>query len=536
MNRLQVMSPKENYLHEFLRIFFANRQLIKRVFLVFALITLAMPLLLKQSFDITAEVLVQSKKLPQSDVNTALSQETDKFLPPSLADMETESNILRSPSLMRETIGQLHEEGVYSPSQGVFHTLVLEPLRAYVANPLREHVINPLRSALGLEVDPVRDGTIDALTEQASAALTVETLPGSNVISVSYSSVDPELGTRLVNRLLENYLKSRQNLQSSDLPESFFEQKKSQYQERIGELEERRRDLLESIGASDPKEEITFRLNAINTEEQALNLYRDRLLESQRWLDYLTTNLTAAREASFKDATFPFTFTHTVDNAAYEDREIKQLGEKLIELIGSYGNATASFQEDSLPVQQQRERIARTRGQFLKVVENRILERNSELTTLQQVIAQKTERIDQYKARVRDLQNVQAQLRLFDTEIDALHKAFFTYTQRYEESRSQGLLDGSASNARVLSWPYEPSEPSFPKPMLIVPLGLLTGLLLAVALGYLREFFDHRFKHPAQLTEHLGLPVLMVINEKQVAQAPAPQAWTWPWIWHWIRQ
>ena len=91
------MSPKENYLHEFLRIFFANRQVIKRVFLVFAVITLMMPLLLKQTFDITAEVLVQSKKLPQSDANTALSQETDKFLPPSLADMETESNILRSP-------------------------------------------------------------------------------------------------------------------------------------------------------------------------------------------------------------------------------------------------------------------------------------------------------------------------------------------------------------------------------------------------------------------------------------------------------
>ncbi len=536
MNTLQVMSPKENYLHEFLRIFFANRQLIKRVFLVFAVITLMIPLVLKQTFDITAEVLVQSKKLPQSDANTALSQETDKFLPPSLADMETESNILRSPSLMRETVRQLYEEAVYRPSKGILNTLVTEPLRTYVANPLREHVINPLRSAVGLEIDPVRDGTIDALTEQASAALTVETLPGSNVISVVYSFDDPEMGTVLVTRLLENYLKSRQNLQSNDLPESFFEQKKSQYQVRIGELEERRRGLLASISASDPKEEITFRLNAINTEEQVLNLYRDRLLENRRWLEYLTTNLAAARSAGVNEGTFPFTFTHTVDNAAYEDREIKQLGEKLIDQVSNYGNATASFQDGSLPVQQQRERIGRTRDQFLDVVENRIRERKSELTTLQQVIEQKTARIDEYKTRVGDLQNVQAQLRLFDTEIDALHKAFFTYTQRYEESRSQGLLDGSASNARVLSWPYEPAEPAFPKPMLILPLGLLTGLMLAVALGYMREFFDHRFKHPAQLTELLGLPVLLVINDKEVAQPPVPKTWSWSWAWYWIRK
>ena len=67
-----------------------------------------------------------------------------------------------------------------------------------------------------------------------------------------------------------------------------------QYQVRLDGLEGNRQALLESVGSSDPKEEITFRLNAINTEEQALNLYQDRLLQSQRWLDYLKTSLAAA--------------------------------------------------------------------------------------------------------------------------------------------------------------------------------------------------------------------------------------------------
>ena len=89
------MNPKENYLHEFFRIFFANRQWVKRIFLAFAVIALLLPLVLRQSFDIGAEVIVQSKKLSQSDTNTALAQETDKFIPPSLADMETESNPAR---------------------------------------------------------------------------------------------------------------------------------------------------------------------------------------------------------------------------------------------------------------------------------------------------------------------------------------------------------------------------------------------------------------------------------------------------------
>lgn len=40
----QLMNPNENYLHEFFRIFFANRQWIKRIFLVVAVIVLALPL------------------------------------------------------------------------------------------------------------------------------------------------------------------------------------------------------------------------------------------------------------------------------------------------------------------------------------------------------------------------------------------------------------------------------------------------------------------------------------------------------------
>ena len=51
------MTKIENYLHEFLLVFFVNRRLIKRVFLGFAVIALLLPLVLKQSFEITAEAV-----------------------------------------------------------------------------------------------------------------------------------------------------------------------------------------------------------------------------------------------------------------------------------------------------------------------------------------------------------------------------------------------------------------------------------------------------------------------------------------------
>ncbi|MGL6247119.1 GumC family protein [Pseudomonas sp.] len=529
------MNPKENYLHEFFRIFFANKQLVKRVFLVFAVIALVLPLMLKQSFDITAQVIVQSKKLSQGDATTSLNQENASFIPPSLADMETESNILRSPALIRQTISELRDKGEYTPTPGVFNKLVTQPFKQYVTTPLREHVINPLKATLGLETDPVRDTALDALTQEAMDSLKIETLPGSNVISVIYSFDNPTQGTRFVATLLQNYLTSRQELQSIDLPQSFYETKKKQYQVRLDGLEGTRLALLEGVGSSDPKEEITFRLNAINTEEQALNLYRDRLLQSQRWLDYLKTSLAAASNSKLNDYTFPYTFTTTVDNVAFEDREIKQMGEALTTQVSRYMNDLAIFQPGSEPMLLTREQIARTRQQFLKVVSNRIQERTNDLAIVSSVINQKTARIAEYKERIHQLQQTQSKLRQMDTEINGLHAAFSTYAQRFAESSTSRSLDNDLSNARVLSPPYEPTEAAFPKPMLIIPFGLFTGLLLAIALVYVREFFDHRFKHPAQITHELGLPVLLVINDQNVERTNPHSNWSVPGLVHWVR-
>lgn len=522
------MNPKENYLHEFFRIFYANRQLVKKVFLIFAAIALVLPLVLKQSFDITAQVIVQSKKLSQSDATTSMTQDSDKFIPPSLADMETESNILRSPALTRQTISQLREQGEYAPAPGLLDTLVV--------NPLREYVINPVRDLFGLEVAPVRDFELDALTAQAVDDLKIETLPGSNVISITYSSGDPALGTKFVAQLLENYLQNRQELQSIELPQTFYEQKKMQFKVRLDGLEGTRLALLESIGASNPKEEITFRLNAINTEEQALNLARDRLLQSQRWLDYLKTSLAAAKSAKLSDYTFPYTFTTTVDNIAFEDREIRQLGEQLTTLVTRYNNDLSIFQPGSEPMQLTQEQISRARQQFLKVVSNRIQERTIDLGVITAVINQKTQRIADFKNRIHELQETQSKLQQMETEINALHAAFSTYAQRFAETSSQRMFDSDLSNARVLSPPYEPTEAAFPRPLLIIPFGILTGLLLAIALVYVREFFDHRFKHPAQITHQLGVPVLLVINDQNEGQPNPHPNWSVPSFLYWVRK
>lgn len=527
------MNQTENYLHEFLRIFFANRRLIKRVFLFFAAITLLIPVLAKQTFDVTAEVLVQSKKLPQMDTSGgALNKLSDVFVPPTLIDMETESSILRSPALIRRTVEQLYAEGHFQEEPGLLKRWVTDPLRRHVIEPLQAHVLNPVRELFGFEAEPIRDNLFDNLALMVLDDLEIQTLPGSNVINVAYSAGEPVFGTLLINRLLDTYLIHRQELYSNDLPLDFYEQKKLQYQERLNGLEGQRLTLLEGAKAANPDEEITFLLSAINQEELNLSQYRDRGLEGNRWLEYLQKSLTVASQARLNDYSFPYTFAQTLENSTYDDREIRQLGDRLIELVSQYGTESDIFQADSVPMQTLRAQIQRARQQFLQVVRNRIQEREKNQEIVTGVIAQKSERVAEYKTRIRDLQGIQSQLRQLNTEIEALHQAFFAYTQRYEESRTSDVL-GALSNARILTRPFEPTQASFPVPSKVIPLGLLTGLLLAIALGYIREFFDHRFKHPGQIGQQLGLPVLMTIDADDPEQPDSHKTGRLPWIRHW---
>ena len=526
----------ENYLHEFMRIFFSNSRLIKRFFLAFVVLTLLLAISLKQSFDITAEVIVQSKKLSQTDSTSSLSAETDKFIPTSLVDMETESNILRSSSLTRQTLIELSSEGLFEQSDSLFKKTIINPIKKFIISPLKNYIINPIKKIIGLDTDPIRDTRLDELLQKTLKDLKVETLPGSNIILITFSSADPAQGTIFVDRLLRNYLKNRQDLQSNELPQVFYEQKKLHYKDRIDDLESSRLSILEEAKTSDPTEEITFRLNAINTEEQSLNIYYDRLLESKQWLNYLKENLSLAKKSSNANFTFPFTFKQTIGNIAYEDREMKDIGEKLAEQISRLHNASLAFTSDSLPIKQQRKQLGVTHQQFLTLVSNRVTERTKEQDIIQSTIEQKTARIEEYKARVKSLQEIQSKLRQFDTEIDALHKAFFAYTQRYEESLGQNIIDGALSNARILSKPYEPADAAFPKPMVIIPLGVLTALLLAISLGYVKEFFDHNFKLPSQITQHLDLPVLLVIDAEIEKQHNPHKPGSIAWLWYWIKQ
>ncbi|MBU2706629.1 hypothetical protein KCM76_11605 [Zooshikella marina] len=513
----------ENYLHEFLRIFFANQVLIIRVFITFVGISILVPFIVDDHYELTGEVLVLSKKLSQSDADTVLTGDTDKFVPLTVIDMETESNILRSTGLIRTTVSELYQAGTLTLSSAEPASWLGVAIDNYVIQPLKTYITQPISHFFSSEQDDIQHQEVDQLTTEVIENLAIEPVPGSNVINVTYTSINPEQGVIVVDQLLNNYLLIRDQLQSAELPYDLFKKKRDHYRERYAELEKMKLDLLMKYQAANPEQELIQVLASYDDEQESLHDYLDLKLEKKRWVEYLARHLEYLQNTNqLTEYTFPYTFTETAGSVAYDDKEIRLQLEEVSKLVGEYANASMSFKPDSLKVKRIRARLMRERQSLLKLITNRIQQRQMELAVLEETIAVKQQRLKEYEQRIDALRTVSSRVEQVETEIKAMNEAFFSYSQQFEEKRMMQLVDNvRLSNARILSRPFIPAEPAFPQLKIILPIGAVTGLLLALAIGYLREFFDHTFKQPSHVEKYLNIPVFATLDDMTKDEEPS---------------
>ena len=121
---------------------------------------------------------------------------------------------------------------------------------------------------------------------------------------------------------------------------------------------------------------------------------------------------------------------------------------------------------------------------------------------------------DQYVAfRQRaDRAKVRQAERLINRELESLSAAGAEDSELRALEENSRRLDVLAAlqtgNAEVVQPAETPSSPSSPKPLRNAALGLALGLLLGVALAFLRERLDRRFRDPKEIEQTFERPIL----------------------------
>lgn len=504
------MSTKRDggYFREILGIFFANLPFIRRLFLVCVIASLVVPFLVTKKFTLTGEIVVLSKKIQQGIRGEMIGGTNARYIPVSLTDMETENSIIRSLPLMKKTVEDLYEEGTFYVEYGA--------LDNWVKIPLREHVIKPIKSLFSDDTVDERKAAIDELTKIALDSIEIATIPGSNVIMINYESENAQMAKGFVNKLMDNFLEKRSQLILNEAPDEFFLQKKNIYKDRLKELEQTKVILFNEHEVTNSKEELSLILDSINRESVELNKILDSRLEANAWLSYLHEQLAKLRISDVTKISFPYSFggSGTTNSEFYVDTEMKEQILKIANLQSELADAKLSFRHDSAKVTKPLKQLEQQKDRLIVLVENRILERTEGIKVLDTIIDNKETRIKAYKQRAKVLKGVAADEAEIITELSAVNDAYFKYSQQYEEKRSEKIANlVDLSNVRILSNASIPLEPSSPKPLLVLILGVITSAFVALTLGLVRELLDHRFRYPEQVQAQLDIPTIAVFDE-----------------------
>ncbi len=445
----------ENYVRELLFILFRQKRVIAWVTALTFAAAVLVAFLWPPTYAATGQILVRAKKAEKTP--QAIEEENTRTPELTRGDLSSEEQILVSTGVIEQAITGLMERKQYPAVTG--RELVKEVYRV-------------------------------------QRALKTELVGASNVIEVRYQAGDPQLATTVLGALMDTYIGYRNRVHNPVEAGEFFRENAERSQEKLAATQAELLTLIQRTSISDPK------------TEQANNLALKYQLELQ--LNELVTAaidkeaLVRQLERSLADDSLQlFSFIDSVP-------AIIELSKKVEDLLVERGAVLRAYKPESDRAQLVTKHLQETYGALRKEVVNY---RNSESAKLQGIrdkIASIRERMAAIDAaNIRVEQQLMAMQRL-ERDIDVFQSSYGAFSKRREEA---GAVSGDhlLSQVSIVTRPFPSNGPVFPKKRIVIPFGLLVGFLNGFVLGFLVEYFDHRFKRPSDVEHYLGLPVLASI-------------------------
>lgn len=106
-----------------------------------------------------------------------------------------------------------------------------------------------------------------------------------------------------------------------------------------------------------------------------------------------------------------------------------------------------------------------------------------------------------------------AKSKMLERQIAVLEDSYTTFSQRLEESKISNTQTNRLFSVSILARPEASDAPIFPDRNKVIFMGILAGIILGIAAGFLVEFFDHTFKSPEDVENNTGMVYIFSIPE-----------------------
>ncbi len=345
----------------------------------------------------------------------------------------------------------------------------------------------------------------------------------SNLISVTYTSTDPQQAARVLNVLGDFYLEKHLAVHRPAGAFEFFKQETERYRGGLASIEARLSEFgqAEGVVSAELMKETT--LKQFTDFEARLKETQAAIAESQERIRAHEAQLAATPPRMISNV-------RTSENRqAIEHLKstLVTLELKRTELLGKYEPTYRTVQEVDKQIAQVRTSLAAEekviirdettdRNPVHEMLKAELVKAKSELPALQARARTLTHALSEYRQEAHRLD----QKGLMEHDLLRAQKMaeenYQLYVRKQEEARISNALDKQRIvNVAIVEQAAVPVEPSGPRRSLIVLAGGVLASLLSVGLAFVSDRMSLSFRNPQELEAFLGIPVLAAMTKRE---------------------
>lgn len=324
------------------------------------------------------------------------------------------------------------------------------------------------------------------LTELIQKRLLVKPARESNVISISYTAIDPRFAAALANAFVEAYIAVNLDLRTEPAKQfgTMFEIQNKQLRERLEHAQSR-------LSAYQKEKGLIATDERLDVETARLNELSSQLVGLQT-----QTADSVSRQAQFSDNSQEVLSNPVVAglkaDLARQDARLKENQAKFGEAHPSVLELKANIAELRVRIDAEAGRVARSVGINKSVALGREAQLRSQLEQQRQRVLQMKAQRDEASVLLRDVESAQ--------------RAYESVRARLDLSNIEAQT--SHTNISVLKDATPPPKPSGPKILLNTALAVIMGALLGVGCAFLLELRDRRVRLDEDVTQELGTVIV----------------------------
>jgi uncharacterized protein involved in exopolysaccharide biosynthesis len=342
----------------------------------------------------------------------------------------------------------------------------------------------------------------------------------SNLISVTYTSADPQLAVRVLQALDEAYLQKTLAVHHPPGQFQFFDQETESYKKNLADAETQLKSFSEQDGGVSPQLARDITLQKLSEFTATLQQTYADIATTERRIDALEK----------QSGTIPQRLTTQLREV--DDAQVLQgLKSTLMSLELKRTELLTKYQPTYPLVQEVDKQIAETRASIAteesKPVRDETTDRNptyawvneelakakADDSGLQARAAAMQAIVSKYQGKAHELEQKGIQQQELLRQVKTDEENYLLYQHKREEARMTDALDRTRIvNVAIAEQPTLPSLPSN-SPWTVMFMGVLLAASVSAGMAFTLEHLDSSFRTPSEVASELNIPVLAAVPD-----------------------